>query len=308
MGINDFGEMTRLAKMVRPDYFVITKISYSHIDALHDLDGVLRAKTETIAFMKSDGIVILNGDDELLWDYDPGIKRIMYGLMKRNDIIVENIRHEGTSAIFCDVINSDERYSVNIPAYGAHIAELLGAAATIGFLFGLTGADIAHGLLSYAPIERRANVISTGRITLIDDCYNANPNSMKAALTSLSSLTIPSFGRRVAILGDMLNIGDASDELHRQVGELAARSSLDLVVCCGENALIIFKSYTSSGGDNAHYFPSKELLVPNLKELIKENDTVLVKASNGMAFDEITYVLQAHVGDTPLKEECPHVC
>ena len=314
MGISDFGEMSRLAKMVRPDYFVITKIGYAHLEALGDLHGVLRAKTEAFAHMKASGVAILCGDDELLWNYDPGMRRVTYGTNERNDIIVSNARPEGTGAITCDLstgglfsgILSEQQgsrpdvFRLRIPAYGGHIAELAGAAAAVGLLLGLTEPEIAHGLLAYEPVGSRANVTDTGMMTLIDDCYNANPNSVRAALTSLSAIA----GHRVAILGDMLELGTQSNELHREIGVFAARCGIDRLICCGDKASFIHDGYITAGGmiggnDNnseseskAHYYPTKEKLIADLPALIKKDDAVLVKASNGMKFNEIAHFLR----------------
>ena len=284
MGISGFGEMSRLAQMVSPDYFIITKIGHAHLETLGDLSGVLRAKTEAFAYMKEDGVAILNGDDDLLRGYDPGIGKVMFGLKERNAA----------------------QAALPASAYGSHIAEMAGAAVAAGQLLGLTEAEIARGLSSYEPIEGRANVIDTGRITLIDDCYNANPDSVIAALISLSKLASP----RVAILGDMLELGERSDELHRQVGASAAHNGVDRLICCGDKALFIYEGFvTCAGGEKicgkpgfsagsrkcgeAKHYPSKASLIADLPALIKKGDTVLVKASNGMKFDEIARLLSS---------------
>ena len=281
MGINDFGEMSNLAQMVRPDIFVMTKIGYAHIDTLGDLNGVLKAKTEVFKFMKTDGTAVLNGDDELLWEYDPGIKKITYGLKERNDYRIINVKSDGFKSISFNVLDKENKtYPVTVPAYGSHIIELVGAATAVGNLLDLTDEEIARGFSEYKSTEGRANIIKTEKITIIDDCYNANPNSVKAAIQSLSELP----GRRVAILGDMLDMGESSDALHREIGAVAAEKNIDCLICCGDCALFIYEGFKNN---NAHYFKSKEDLIPNLPELIKKDDAVLVKASNGMKFNEI---------------------
>ena len=285
MGISGFGEMSRLAQMVRPDFFIITKIGYAHLEALGDLNGVLRAKTEAFACMKPDGIAIVNGDDELLLGYDPGLRKVTYGLGEHNDVCLKDI-----GGRFSCVVKSQESrlttppFEIKIPAYGKHIAELAGAAVAAGLLLGLTGAEIAEGLTAYEPISGRADITKTGYITLIDDCYNANPNSVKAALASLSELSSP----RVAILGDMLELGPQSADLHRQIGIFAAGSHVDRLICCGDMAIFIYEGFISaSGGKEAMHYRTKAELMAMLHRLIKKDDTVLVKASNGMQFNEI---------------------
>ena len=321
MGINDFGEMSLLAQMVRPDIFVMTKIGYAHLDNLKTLDGVLKAKTETFAYMRPDGIAVLNGDDDLLWGYDPGLRRVMYGLGERNDVRIENVKSEGIFEITCDVtfktgdgslscLRRQDRepspvLKVVVPAYGSHIVELMGAAVAVGVLLGLSSEEIARGFMNYEPIDGRANVTNTGKITIIDDCYNANPNSVRAALLSLSELPM----RRVAILGDMFDLGENSDELHMEMGALAAEKGIECLICCGENAKFCVEGYLSvKTGDGSlscclrkqdrelspvlHYSEKSEL-ISDLPNLIKKDDAVLIKASNGMKFDEIVKILLA---------------
>jgi len=280
--------MSRLAEMVRPDVFIMTKIGYAHLDALGDLDGVLRAKTETFAYMKQDGIAVLNGDDERLWGYDPGMRKITFGLDERNDYRAENVRIEGTDAVVLDIVSDSGRLSVKVPAYGIHIASLALCAAVVGQLFGVTGDEISRGLLTYEPVDGRAKLSSDGNITLIDDCYNANPNSVKAALSSLSELQ----GRRVAILGDMLDLGRLSEGLHREIGAFAAQSGIDSLICCGDKAALTYEGFKSAGGESAVFYPRKAELIAALPRLIKKDDAVLVKASNGMKFCELLPVLR----------------
>ena len=288
MGISDFGEMSRLAEMVQPDIFIITMIGYSHLKELGDLKGVLRAKTEAFSYMKPDGVAILNGDDELLWGYDPGVRRITYGLQGRNDFRAENIRTRGTDAVMLDIVSDSGRFIAEIPSYGSHLAPLALSAAAVGRLLGMIDDEIRQGLLSFSPVGGRSNVTDTGNIILIDDCYNANPNSMKAALSSLSVLQ----GRRVAFLGDMLNLGEQSAELHREIGAFAAEKGVNSLICCGTEASFIYEGYKSAGVGEAYYYPAKAELIADMSGLIKKGDAVLVKASNSMKFEEFLSVLK----------------
>jgi UDP-N-acetylmuramoyl-tripeptide--D-alanyl-D-alanine ligase len=288
MGISDFGDMSRLAEMVRPDIFIMTAIGYAHLKELGDLNGVLKAKTEAFAYMKPDGTAVLNGDDELLRGYEPGMRKITFGLGESNDFRAVNIRAESTDAVRFDIESAAGRFPVELPAYGVHLAPLAASAAAIGHLFEMTGDEIGRGLSAYAPVGGRSNVTSTGAIRLIDDCYNANPNSVRAALSSLSALQ----GRRTAILGDMINLGEQAKQLHREVGAFAAQSRIDSLICCGEEALDIYEGYSSAGMGDSHYFPSKADLIPALPGLIKKGDAVLVKASRGMHFEELLPVLK----------------
>ena len=287
MGISDFGEMSRLADMVRPDVCIITKIGYSHIETLGSLSGVLRAKTEVFSYMSPEGTAILNGDDELLRGYDPGLRRIMFGLAERNDFRAVNVCAQGTDGVVFDIVSDAGRFRASVPSYGSHLAYAALAAAAAGRLLGLSDEDIAGGLMSYSPIGGRSNVLDTGYVTLIDDCYNANPNSVMAALSSLAAL----HSRRVAILGDMLELGGESGRMHHEVGSFAARCGIDSLVCCGEMAAHMYEGYVSSGGGAAFYYPTKAGLAADVQGLIEKGDAVLVKASHGMKFDELVSLI-----------------
>ena len=314
MGISEFGEMSRLAEMVQPDICIITKIGHSHLVTLGDLNGVLRAKGEVFAHMGADGIAVLNGDDELLRGYDPGIRKITFGFGADNDCRAENVRMEGTGSIRCDIVydkgaiprgglrlggrndgdgnvglqlgggnDGASRFAAEIPGYGAHLTQAALSASVVGLLLGMGDDEICRGMLSYKPVGGRANVTDTGFVTLIDDSYNANPESVKAALESLSALA----GRRVAILGDMLNLGSQTDDLHREIGAAAHRCGVDVLICRGEKASYIYNSYISAGGKNAAIYTANDEIIEALPAILQKGDNVLVKASHGMRFSEI---------------------
>lgn len=288
MGISDFGEMTRLSHMVRPDICIMTNIGYCHLEQLHDLNGVLKAKSEVFANMSKSGIAIMNGDDPLLAAYEPGIRKITYGVNKTNDFFADNINDSGIDGIDCRICNGSLSYGVHIPAFGSHMVLAALAAAAAADCLGLSHDDIASGLLGFAPVGGRANAADTGYITLINDCYNANPNSVRASLTSLGGLS----GRKVAILGDMFELGCESDKLHREIGRFAHTAGTDLLICCGKSAEFYKDGFLAENpGGNVRYFTDKSELIPLLPELIKKGDRVLVKASHGMHFEELVNAL-----------------
>ncbi|MCL2629050.1 MAG: UDP-N-acetylmuramoyl-tripeptide--D-alanyl-D-alanine ligase [Oscillospiraceae bacterium] len=289
MGISGFGEMSRLAKMVRPDIFLMTKIGYAHIEELGDLQGVLRAKTEAFAYMKSDGVAVMNGDDELLRTYDSKIKTITFGIEASNDYRAANVKTLGTSSISFDIVSSKGQFPVEIPAYGSHIAALAPAAAAVGSLLGLTQREIQKGFLSYAPVEGRSNISDVNGITLINDCYNANPNSVKAALISMSQLPC----RHIAILGDMLELGKNTKDMHLDVGAFAAENGVDVLLCHGNEATHIYEGYKLAEKGEAEHYCDIEDLMGDIPNKIKKGDAVLVKASRGMRFERLLPVISA---------------
>jgi UDP-N-acetylmuramoyl-tripeptide--D-alanyl-D-alanine ligase len=284
MGISSFGEMDVLARMVRPTICVMTAIGRCHLDTLGDSDGVLRAKSEVFRHMPRDSVAVLNGDDATLRALRPGMRVITYGMAPDCDYRAENIVSRGTDGVLCDIAAPYGRFHAEIPAFGEHSALAALAAVAVGGLLGVTGGDAARGLLSYKPVGGRSHVVKTGRITVIDDCYNANPDSVSASLRALASLS----GRRVAILGDMNELGYRSEELHREVGDLAAGLGLDCLICCGERAESIYKGFIAGGGGlGGYHFPFVEALLLRLPGLIEDGDTVLVKASHSHRFDKI---------------------
>ena len=289
MGISDFGEMSRLADMVRPNICIMTTIGYCHLENLGDLNGVLRAKSEVFNFMPSDGVAILSGDSELLAAYDPGIRKITFGLNENNDWRADNIRTDGTNGVLCDILAPESKFSVYIPAFGGHMAVGALCAACAAHTLGVSDEDIEKGLLSYETVGGRANVEDTGFVTIINDCYNANPNSMTASIASLCSLE----GRKVAILGDMKELGSDSRELHRRIGVIAEDCGVGCLICLGEEAEFIYKGFISTGTEReGWHFPLKDAFFSVLPSLIKKGDTVLVKASHSMKFEEIVEELR----------------
>jgi UDP-N-acetylmuramoyl-tripeptide--D-alanyl-D-alanine ligase len=285
MGISDFGEMDRLAAAARPTICIVTSIGRCHLETLGDLRGVLRAKSEVFAHMPGDGVAVVNGDDPLLQAFDPGIRKVTYGLGPRNDYRAENIKTCGKHAVSCDIVSDSGRFSTEIPAFGLHVARAAAAASAVAGLLGLDSESTVLGISSYKPVAGRANIIETGYITVIDDCYNANPDSVSESLRSLCSLE----GRRVAILGDMEELGYKSEDMHREIGGYAAQLGVDCLICCGKKAEFIYKGHIAGGGGaESYHFPFKDSLLPLLPGLIRRDDTVLVKASHSHKFEEIT--------------------
>lgn len=281
MGISDFGEMTRLAEMVRPTMAVYTKIGHAHLEHLHDREGVLRAKTEMVSYIPESGILFLNADDDLLSGYTCRQKRVLYGTGENADVFARNIKlsSEGTA---CDIVCGDRVISCTVPAYGSHIVYAALEGAAVGIELGLSDKQIADGIRSFVTVGRRASVTDTGYITLIDDCYNANPDSVICAIDSLKLMN----GRKVCILGDMLEMGNEYKELHASVGRYAAENGVELLLTVGE----LSQNTHSGAGDKikALHFDSNEELIRALPDLICRGDTVLVKASHIMRFDEIS--------------------
>ena len=282
MGISGFGEMTRLAEMARPDIAVFTLIGDAHLEFLGDRAGVLRAKGEIVSGMPENGVVIANGDDPLLRAHDFGRKTVLFGMGAHCHIRAEAAEPDGDRGMKCVIVSGERRIPLKIPAVGTHMvyAALMGAA--VGMELGLTDEEIRRGVARYEPVGSRGRVLHAGAITVLDDCYNANPTSMRAALDSLLLLG----GRPAAILGDMLELGENGAALHAEVGAYAAGLGVR-VIACGPLA----KHIAAGAGEGAVWFPDRESLLPALPSLLCPGDAVLVKASHSMGFEKISEMI-----------------
>ena len=285
MGISDFDEMSRLAQMVRPTDAVYTLIGNAHLDRLHDRPGVFKAKTEMLEYVPDDGTVFLNADDDLLGACTCRQNRVFYGLGENADVRAENITVESAAMQSCDIISGERRIHVSIPAYGRHMVYAALEGAAVGIKFGLSDDEIIRGIASYETVGRRANVIDTGFITIIDDCYNANPDSVKCAIDSMCGNP----GRKVCVLGDMLEMGTARAERHADIGRYAASRGVELLLCVGEMSK---NTAGAAKGISSMHFDSNASLIASLPKLIKKGDTVLVKASHSMKLDDVSEALK----------------
>ena len=284
MGISGFGEMSVLARIARPDMAVFTLIGHAHLEFLHDLDGVLRAKTEMLDFMADDAPVLINGDDEKLRGLQCRQKKISFGLGENCDIRAENIRLGESGETFCDIVYGERRIPVEIRAYGRHMIYAALEGAAVGLLMGLSDGEIVKGVASFETVGRRAAVCDTGFITLIDDSYNANPDSVKCGIDSLMKMP----GRHVCILGDMLELGEKSGEMHFDVGRYAGEKGAELVLTSGP----LSRETCRGAGERGRHFATREELIAALPGLIQKGDRVLVKASLGSRFDQISEALK----------------
>jgi len=283
MGISDFGEMRRLGEMVCPSHAVITNIGSAHLERLGDKQGVLKAKSEILENLAPDGKVFINGDDPLLMGLEASHEKVTFGLSQSCDVRAFNVRtnEDGTTA--CTIRCAGWEEEIKIPAYGDHMVYAVLSAWAVAAQLGLSADEIKNGILSYEPMSGRSRVLKRGSITIIDDCYNANPTSVMAAMRSLSRLP----GRHICILGDMNELGEASAELHFETGTFARASGAALVLLTGEMS----RSTARGAGDVAIFFEDRAQLIKSLENTINPGDTVLVKASHSCAFEEIVSAL-----------------
>lgn len=290
MGINHFGEMRKLSTVASPDICVITNIGVAHLEFLKTREGIMQEKTQMFQDMKPGGSVVLNGDDPLLSTIGPvkGSDPIFYGLDQDKNVVyatdVEPLGLKGTS---CTIHLPEGSFSCIVPIPGIHMVSNALAGSAVGSKLGLTTEEIKRGIESLPSIPGRNHIIQTDRLILLDDCYNANPVSMKASLDVLNM----GIGRKVAVLGDMGELGPDYAALHRSVGEYAAEIGIDLVCAIGPMSKEIAEG-AASDGTKALWFETKADFLAQTKDILKDGDNVLIKASHGMEFPEIVEALR----------------
>ena len=284
LGISGFGEMRLLASIARPTMGVFTYIGHAHLEFLHDLDGVFKAKTEMLEFMEEDAPLVINGDDAKLVQLKERKNVLSFGLGGDCDVRCENIAVLPDGNTSCTVRYLDKKMDIVIPAYGQHMVYAAAEGAAVGFALGLTEEEIKNGIAAYKTVGRRGAVTDTGYITLIDDCYNANPDSLTCAVDSLMKMS----GRHVCVLSDMRELGENSPQMHTEVGEHIAKKGVELVLACG----VMSRYLCDAAGERAVYFESREELIEKLPEYIQKGDRVLVKASLGMHMEPAAEALK----------------
>ena len=287
MGINHFGEMDRLSEIARPDVMVITNIGQCHLEYLGDRDGVLKAKTECFNHLNTDAVVILNGDDDKLATVRKvmGRKPLFFGRNKTNDYYAQSEKDEGllgTDVALASAL-SDMSVVTHIPLPGAHMVYNALAAMAVGETLGLNSEEIAQGIADVSATSGRSNIVRGRNCIIIDDCYNANPVSMKAAIDLLGTAK----GRKVAILGDMFELGEDENSLHKGVGEYAADKETDVIVCVGKLSRYMFDGAREADAKEAFHYEDIESLIAAIPDIVRDEDTVLVKASHSMQFSKI---------------------
>lgn len=281
MGISFFGEMDRISKIARPDIALFTNIENVHTENLIDRDGVLKAKTELVANMRGNTLV-LNGEDDKLNSYKlpNGKKAVYYGFDPCCFSFASDIVCHGMESTDFVLHMGADSIDIELPAAGRHLVLDALAAAAVGHELGLTMQEIKHGLESYVTVGGRMEKIDCGGAVIINDCYNASPTSMAASLNVLSNAS----GRKLALLGDMLELGARSDELHEGVGRLCAQLGLDILVTVGPSAERISAAAKQAGLKNVMHL-SRDEAAAVIAGKLSPGDTLLVKASRGMALE-----------------------
>lgn len=297
LGISEMGEMERLVEIARPDVAVITNIGKAHLETLGSIEGVAMAKGALFANLAKDAVKVVNLDD--VWVARLAGENgniITYSMNKAADVRVREYSTEaayaGIRAVY-EVRGAVVEVEIHTPSESAVIN---GAAAIAACLpFGVSAKDIEDGLGSFTPTHGRMDVVKGVGVTILDDTYNANPASMASALRTLKAAA----GRKVAILGEMLELGDAASAEHHEIGRLAGELGIDVVAAIGHRAADVTEGAAMAGLDasHLHHYRNKKEAVAGLRFVLRQGDVVLVKGSRGAALEEIVEWLKHQAAD-----------
>lgn len=299
MGINGFGQMSTLAAVVRPDIMVMTNIGHCHLEQLKDRDGVLKAKSEVLDYLMPGACIVVNKDDDKLealneWTIADEKNRlqklrvISFGLKnKSSDMIAKNIRLSDDGCASFDIqASSFSSFSVTLNLIGEHHIYNALSAVAVASVFKMKEERIARGLEKTLALTGRASLYHlSGHVRLIDDCYNANPDSMRASLSSLSAMKTDS---RFAIIGDMLELGENSEEEHKKIAEfILNHTGIRKIWLVGTNMLEAYRVLQKEASVECRHFYEVSELNAELKSNVLDGELILIKASHSMGFEKI---------------------
>ena len=288
MGMNNLGEISILSKIAKPTVGVITNVGTAHIGMLKTRENILKAKLEILDGMNEDGVLVINNDNDMLNSWHLNNKEyniVTFGIENKSNYMATDINN---NVIFSSYkVNFNDRleeFKINIP--GNHFVLNGLCALCIGNIFNISVENIKKGIESFVLTQRRMEIETVNNITIINDCYNANLGSMVGALNYMGTLKNV---RKIAVLGDMLELGEFEEELHRKVGASVKENKIDILVTVGASSKYIGDEVKKLGfpESNIYSFDDNDDAIKHLKSIIKADDSILIKASNGMKFIEI---------------------
>ena len=290
MGMNHFGEIDVLAKIAKPTVAVITNIGTSHIGNLGSRENILKAKLEILNGLKQGGAVVINNDNDLLhkWakENKDNYKIVTYGIENKSDFMAYDIKQEENSSTYNIIINNKE-YNVKVPVGGMHFVYNSLSSIAVGNVLNINAKKMLTGIEKIELTKNRMDIIKTNNnITIINDTYNASYDSMKAAVEYLGNQKNE---RKIAVLGDMLELGKFSREIHEKVGEEVYKNNINILLTVGEYSEHIASKAEEKGfiKENIFICKTNKEATDILRNILEPEDIVLVKASNSMKLGEI---------------------
>ncbi len=295
MGMDHAGEIDYLGRLVEPDMAIITNIGDAHIENLGSREAIFQAKCEIFPHLKKDGLAVLNGDDPLLASLRGALPQpaVFVGSGEGLDYTARDLSSDGAGHLSCRIRTPKSQFEANIPALGQHMIYPTLMAAAVGEALGMAPDEIVRGIGAFLPTKMRMNILRCkGDIVILNDAYNANPQSMRAAAAVLGDAQ----GRRkVAVVGDMKELGPGSEQFHRAVGGYFAQAGADRLIAVGDLARFIAEGAKAAGLSQSDYFSTLDAAKNALSRELRAGATILVKASRSMAFEKIVDYLLANV-------------
>ncbi len=289
MGMNHFGEIELLTNIVKPTIAIITNIGTAHIGILGSRENILKAKMEILDGLTPNGCIILNNDNDLLNKCDiKKYRKITYGIENSSNYVAYDIARNETYTEYKIKIN-DKEEKVYVPVPGDHFIYNSLCAIAVGKKLNIETDKIIEGIKTFEITGKRNEILEINDIKIMNDYYNASYDSMKASLEVLSNIKAT---RRLAILGDMLELGEYAEKLHSMVGEEVAKNKIDVLCTVGELSKSTAKTAKTLGTKEVYQFSTNEECINKLGEIVRKNDAILIKASNAMHFGEISKYLQ----------------
>lgn len=289
MGMNHFGEIELLTNIVKPTIAIITNIGTAHIGILGSRGNILKAKMEILDGLTPNGCIILNNDNDLLNKCDiKNYRKITYGIENSSNYMAYDITRNETYTEYKIKINNKEE-KVYVPVPGDHFIYNSLCAIAVGKELNIETDKIIEGIKTFEITGKRNEIIEINDIKIMNDYYNASYDSMKASLEVLSNIKAT---RKIAILGDMLELGEYSEKLHSMVGEEVAKNKIDVLCTVGKLSKSTAKTAKTLGTKEIYQFNTNEECIDKLGEIVRKNDAILIKASNAMHFGEISKYLQ----------------
>ncbi|MGN1123481.1 MAG: UDP-N-acetylmuramoyl-tripeptide--D-alanyl-D-alanine ligase, partial [Eubacterium sp.] len=286
MGMNHFGEIHRLTTAAQPTVALITNIGVSHIENLGSREGILKAKLEILDGLEKGAPVILNADNDLLKNVVLDDYRVYFYGVDNGDFKADDIEeNQGKTSFTVSYFGKKQR--ITIPTIGIHNVYNALAAFAVGYALDIEPEKSAKALEAYIPEGMRQRSVEIGGITSIEDCYNASPDSMTAALKTLANTRA---NKKIAVLSDMLELGEYSKEAHKNVGTIAAENKIDYLLCVGEMSKYTVEGAKENGLNNSFHFDTKKQLAEKLTEIAQSGDAVVFKASRGMKLEDVIHI------------------
>ena len=283
MGMSAFGELDYLANIARPAVAVITNIGMSHIENLGSQEGILKAKLEICNYFNDENVLIVNGDDKFLKNIKKDFPIVRYGSGENCDVRAVDIKNNGILGSSFTVSMDGKKYPAEVKAPGMHNVYNALAAIAVGVHYGISPEECIKGVAAAEMTDMRMSIEKSGETIILKDFYNAAPDSIRASLEVLKTVE---GHRRVAVLGDVLEMGSFAEEEHRKLGK-SVNDAADVLITAGENAKFIAEGAKDAGMSEVISFDDTDAAAEKIREFIKDGDCILIKASRGMKFEKI---------------------